>query len=884
MNDVLERRIKMLEELATKELGLDFFPIMWEIVPEEVMLEVMCYGLPSRIRHWSYGQSYEYQKTQGEMGASKVYELVLNNDPAFAFLLDSNSNIANSMVAAHVLGHVHFFKNNYLFKQTDRKMVYHAAERASRVEEYITQFGLEEVEKTMNIALAMDKNINWKRGINRTQYGDRKSVWQKRKVQEFDDMFGLNKKPELERVIENDIFPPSPEEDLLWFFANYARLEPWQKDIFEIIREESFYFYPQYNTQIINEGFACVSGDTLVPTEQGILQIKDIVLGDALYVDDNEKRRQIVGKKIIGEKECKKIITKRGYELCGANNHRVLCDNKWRQLDELEVGQRIDISLNNEIWSNNYVQVDYKPKRAKKTLLDISRLAGVAPVTIARRRMGLNVKNLNHIDSLIKIYEAEQNDLTLCSSYSFDRRKIFLIPDHIDEKFGRFLGLLIGDGHISRASRSFGFTSGDLELAEEFRTLICDLFATKSVLKKDENRYRIICHSEGISDFLINYIGCKQGVSARKKDVPSIILQSPKSVMSSFISGLFDADGCAHKNGITFVTASKQMAKLIQTILVNYNILSSKYYRQDETYAINIFGLSAKKFSEQIGFGLNRKQNILNAFIQNKKWFKKEKSYDEIKHIESLTEIVYDISVEESNRYVANGLINHNSFFHAELMYLLSEKELSSTEYLEFVKIHERVIQPGNNKLNINPYFLGFTILNDIRAKWDKKHKDGESELTGIQKILKVVELEDDISFLRNYLTQEIVDKLKMFVYIEEFDHAKNKFIEIKSTRVEDVVEYIAKDIYNYRAPIISINAATPTGIELVHQSREVGTLDPKHLEKVMGYIYEIWPGIVDLETIDNHGEIINFTFDEFGMSFQDDEKTGKHRITFKKK
>ena len=160
MNEVLERRTKMLEELAEKKLGLDFFPIMWEVVPEDVMLEVMSYGLPTRARHWSYGQSYEYQKAQGEMGMSKVYELVLNNDPSYAFLLDSNSNIANTMVIAHVIGHVAFFKNNFLFKKTNRKMVYASAERAARVEEYITKYGLTKVEKTMDMAFAMEKSIS----------------------------------------------------------------------------------------------------------------------------------------------------------------------------------------------------------------------------------------------------------------------------------------------------------------------------------------------------------------------------------------------------------------------------------------------------------------------------------------------------------------------------------------------------------------------------------------------------------------------------------------------------------------------------------------------------------------------------------------------------
>ena len=146
MNKLLTERVEKMEKIAT-DMGLDYYPINYEVVSQETMLEIMSYGLPTRARHWSYGQSYEYQKMQGEMGHSKVYELVLNNNPSYAFLLDTNPDIANTMVCAHVIGHVHFFKHNFLFKQTDNKMVYHAAERAQRIEEYIQKYGIDAVER-----------------------------------------------------------------------------------------------------------------------------------------------------------------------------------------------------------------------------------------------------------------------------------------------------------------------------------------------------------------------------------------------------------------------------------------------------------------------------------------------------------------------------------------------------------------------------------------------------------------------------------------------------------------------------------------------------------------------------------------------------------------
>src|SRR5690606_23267304 len=126
------------------------------------------------------------------------------------------------------------------------------------------------------------------------------------------------------------------------------------------------------------------------------------------------------------------------------------------------------------------------------------------------------------------------------------------------------------------------------------------------------------------------------------------------------------------------------------------------------------------------------------------------------------------------------------SWGHAELLYRMPREFLSHSEYLEFVKIHERVVQPGSSKLNINPYFLGFTILNDIQKRWDEYYENGSSEITGFEKILEVIKNEDDISFLRNYLTQEICDDLGLFAYVKKYDRNREEFIQIESKRADD--------------------------------------------------------------------------------------------------
>jgi len=456
MNKYIANHIEVLEKKAI-EMGLDFYDMKYEVVPIEVMLEVMSYGLPTRARHWKYGQSFEYQKMSGEMGTSKVYELVLNNDPCYAFLLDSNPDIINVFVSAHVLGHCHFFKNNWMFKRSDNQMVYRAAERASRIDSYIQKYGLREVERVMDMAFAFEKNIDWHKGVERKKYKDEENVIKVKNTNvEFEDISG----PRLSFNFIDKRFPPSAEKDILWFLINYSKLDNWKKDVFDIIRQESHYFYPQYLTKIMNEGFA-------------------------VYIH---------------------------------------------------------------------------------------------------------------------------------------------------------------------------------------------------------------------------------------------------------------------------------------------------------------------------------------------------------------TELMLDIDV-------------------------------TPTEFIEYSKLHERVVQPGGNKFSFNPYYLGFKIFKDIEKRWNKKFEDGDSEINGFQKILNVVEEENDISFVRNYLTKELCEEMELFVYQQTRGHDGSVIVQIVSKDLDDIKEYVLKDLYNYRAPNIKITGASGMGLELEHCSTEYGTLDGKHLRTTMSYLYEIWGAPIDIKTIDENKNTYHLTLDEDGFS-----------------
>src|SRR5512142_2136936 len=110
----LEQAIGEIWDTALK-LGLDPFPTHFEVVPAAIMYEFGAYGLPGRFSHWSHGKAYHQMKTMYDYGLSKIYELVINTNPSYAFLMDANSVIQNKLVAAHVLAHVDFFRHNAYF-------------------------------------------------------------------------------------------------------------------------------------------------------------------------------------------------------------------------------------------------------------------------------------------------------------------------------------------------------------------------------------------------------------------------------------------------------------------------------------------------------------------------------------------------------------------------------------------------------------------------------------------------------------------------------------------------------------------------------------------------------------------------------------------------
>ncbi|WP_078552555.1 SpoVR family protein [Bacillus alkalicellulosilyticus] len=256
----LEYAIEEITEIAT-DFGLDFYPMRYEICPSDIIYTFGAYGMPTRFSHWSFGKQFHKMKLQYDLGLSKIYELVINSNPCYAFLLDSNSLIQNKLIIAHVLAHCDFFKNNVRFSNTRRDMVESMSATAERIARYELIHGKEEVETFLDAILSIQEHIDpslVRPKLSWSLEDEEEEDDNPKYSSPYDDLWELDsEKKEEEPKKRKKKFPPRPEKDLLLFIEEYSReLEPWQRDVLTMMREEMLYFWPQLETKIMNEGWA----------------------------------------------------------------------------------------------------------------------------------------------------------------------------------------------------------------------------------------------------------------------------------------------------------------------------------------------------------------------------------------------------------------------------------------------------------------------------------------------------------------------------------------------------------------------------------------------------------------------------------------------------
>ena len=265
----LEVAVDQIWEVA-RAFGLDPYPTNCEIVPAPVMYEVGSYALPGRYSHWTFGKAYQRMKTMYDFGLSKIYEVVINTNPAYGFLLETNSPIQNKMVIAHVLGHVDFFKNNSYFSKTNRRMVESVSTHAQRMMEYEFKYGRKNVERFLDAVLAIEEHIDpyffIKRDISPAE--EKRRAAHHPKDGPYDDLWLLDKNERETRELnrsdqetenEKRVKDRLPEKDLLFYIMkNSPTLAGWQRDAVAMVHDEMEYFVPQMQTKIMNEGWASI--------------------------------------------------------------------------------------------------------------------------------------------------------------------------------------------------------------------------------------------------------------------------------------------------------------------------------------------------------------------------------------------------------------------------------------------------------------------------------------------------------------------------------------------------------------------------------------------------------------------------------------------------
>ncbi|NMA70226.1 MAG: SpoVR family protein, partial [Desulfitobacterium sp.] len=240
---------------VARDLGLDFYPVHFEVCPAEAIYTFGAYGMPVRFTHWSFGKAFERMKIQYDLNLTRIYELVINSNPAYAFLLEGNRLIQNKLVMGHVYAHVDFFKNNRYFQRTPKNMVNRMETHAEKIREYELEYGYEKVEQTLDAALSIQEHVDFRAHLGKKskpkneKCGARVERKRNPSLTQYTDLW--------EEEIGEEKEEAPPEEDvLLTIIKKSPTLEDWKRDILSMIREESLYFYPQIETKIINEGWA----------------------------------------------------------------------------------------------------------------------------------------------------------------------------------------------------------------------------------------------------------------------------------------------------------------------------------------------------------------------------------------------------------------------------------------------------------------------------------------------------------------------------------------------------------------------------------------------------------------------------------------------------
>lgn len=396
-------------------------------------------------------------------------------------------------------------------------------------------------------------------------------------------------------------------------------------------------FYSVYG--VFPRGWSkCVSGNTYIYTNQGVLPIRTFFSNEENGIEDYTPKLdlQIVNKEhkheeidrgvYNGYKNTKKIVTNYGFELECSYNHPIMIQKKNGEIDfvlasDIREGDKVLISTKNDIWGKDI-------------------------------ELNINKEEIRG-------------------------KKKFNTPEVMSEELALIIGYLIGDGCVSRRDRVI-FSNIDEDILNRYALYIGSLGLT---LRK-ENKCDYVCYGLGFRDFL-----CQLGfdyIKSDKKKIPNCIMRAPKNIVRKTLQGIFDTDGYVETEGnkIGITSKSKDLIEQIHLLLLNFGIISSvksivnKKYNHT-FYTLRIYGENINKFQKEIGFTCSRKIKVLDEAckkerITNTDKYKENYFLDEIVSIKDSKSHVYDISVPDTHSFVSNGFISHNTWGEVISMFIIA--------------------------------------------------------------------------------------------------------------------------------------------------------------------------------------------------------------------
>ena len=773
-----------------KKHKLDWFDINYEVIDYHEMIGAMVHhGMPSMYSHWSFGKSFEQTMNRYNVGLEGLpYELIINSNPSLAYLMKENPLYLQILIMAHCIGHSDFFKNNKMFKNTKPNSVIQQLRVAKkRIQSYVENpnIGIEKVEKTIDACQALQ--------FQTTKYGQAR-IPHKELYNEYVELINDDKEGRY-RNFNLDMYPLEPDYDLLGFIEENAKIPDWQRDIIHVCRDEGQYFWPQIQTKTINEGWACVTGDTLIDTNNGLVTAKNLVEKTTGKVFDGFQYQDLVEWHHNFRTERIKITTNKGYTIHGSKNHRIWDGFGWKYLSEMCIGDILPIYKGNSTWSNEPQQITHSFKKLNNT---------------------------------------QNNNI--------------IFPKILCEKLSNIVGMTIGDGRFYQCSNDHlksGFITNDDQLMDLFYNQMYDLFHIHLHAKNegDEcNKWRAGYGMETVVEWLVKTFNINDDINHNSLNslIPEIIMISPKNVIASFLRGLFDINGYVDEKGnIGYTTTSKVLANQVHEILLKFGIISKLRYRQSKNlnfqnkYTILISGINSNLFFNEIGFNLKRKKIKLYNTIINKKRRKKINHNMIVVDIKHDIGEVYDFTVNNTHQYRSSAFMNHNSFWHYTLCH---ELELPCELHLPIIKMHNAVVRPHIG--SINPYHLGFHLFQKIK------------ERHGIDECFLAREVCYDVSFLRQYLTEEDCVELNLFSY------SSKKKIGVTVDDISDTIgwkqvkEDLIANIAGGTIPVVYVDELKRDDLLIIRHEHTGRDLELKHANEVVEHIKYLWNGPIKFYTM----------------------------------